>query len=35
MGYLGDKARTESAIDKQGWLHTGDIGKFDEVSIIM
>ena len=31
MGYLGDPARTSRVIDSQGWLHTGDIGHFDEV----
>ena len=31
MGYLGDPARTARTIDNQGWLHTGDIGRFDEV----
>jgi long-chain-fatty-acid--CoA ligase ACSBG len=30
MGYLGEEARTAGAIDGEGWLHTGDIGKFDE-----
>ena len=35
MGYLGEEARTAGAIDGEGWLHTGDIGKFDEVRCIV
>ena len=34
MGYLGEEARTAEVIDKQGWLHTGDVGKIDEVCVI-
>lgn len=29
-GYLNDTAATRNAIDHNGWLHTGDIGYYDE-----
>ncbi|XP_045033533.1 luciferin 4-monooxygenase isoform X3 [Daphnia magna] len=29
-GYVGDAEATRATIDSQGWLHTGDVGYYDE-----
>ena len=29
-GYLGNPGATAATVDEEGWLHTGDVGKYDE-----
>ncbi|PGH09205.1 hypothetical protein AJ79_05734 [Helicocarpus griseus UAMH5409] len=34
MGYLNNARATEETFDKDGWLHTGDVGKMDREGFI-
>jgi long-chain-fatty-acid--CoA ligase ACSBG len=34
MGYLGDLEKTKEAIDEEGWLHSGDLGKCNKKSLV-
>lgn len=35
MGYLGLPEKTESTLDAEGWLHSGDIAHIDEKGYIV
>lgn len=34
MGYLGDLEKTKEAIDEEGWLRSGDLGKCNKKSLV-
>ena len=34
MGYLRDEERTKQAMDDEGWLHSGDVGRVDEDGLL-
>ncbi len=34
-GYFNNKKATDEIIDKEGWLHTGDIGTFDGAGVLI
>lgn len=35
MGYLWDEQKTKELIDEEGWVHSGDLGKFDDQGFLV
>jgi long-chain-fatty-acid--CoA ligase ACSBG len=34
QGYMNNEAKCKSAIDAEGWLHSGDVGRIDEEGLV-
>ena len=34
MGYMSNEAKTKEAINDEGWLHSGDIGRIDKLGFL-
>ena len=34
LGYIWEEEKTRQLIDEDGWVHSGDLGYFDDLSLI-